>query len=51
LQELEALPEIGPVLAGRIVAGLPYKSVEDLERIQGFGPKRLEKIKSLVAVE
>jgi competence protein ComEA len=47
--ELEALPGIGPVLAPRIIDGRPYQSVEDLDRIQGIGKKRLEVIRLLVS--
>jgi competence protein ComEA len=51
VQELEALPGIGPVLAGRIIAGRPYRAVEDLDRVPGIGPKRLGKIRPLVTAE
>src|SRR5262249_29473839 len=51
VQELEALPGIGPVLAGRIIVGRPYRSVKELDRVPGIGPQRLEKIRSLVTVE
>jgi beta-lactamase superfamily II metal-dependent hydrolase len=49
--ELEALPGIGPVLARRIVEGRPYRSVEELERVEGIGKKRLGKIRPLVTAE
>jgi len=49
--ELETLPGIGPVIARRIIAGRPYRSVEDLDRVKGIGPKRLEEIRPLVTVE
>jgi competence ComEA-like helix-hairpin-helix protein len=49
--ELEALPGIGPVLARRIVEGRPYRSVDDLGRVTGIGPKRLEEIRPLVTAE
>jgi competence protein ComEA len=39
------------VLAGRIIAGRPFRTVEDLDRVPGIGPKRLEKIRSLVTAE
>jgi hypothetical protein len=42
--ELEALPGIGPTLAQRIIAGRPYRSLKDLDRVKGIGPKTLEKL-------
>jgi competence protein ComEA len=39
------------VLAGRIIAGRPYKAVEELDHVPGIGPKRLEKIRPLVTAE
>ena len=51
-EALQALPGIGPTLAARIVAEReahgPYQSPEDLERVPGIGPKRLERIRPLV---
>lgn len=48
-QELEALPGIGPVLAGRIVtyrtANGPFRSVDDLLNVSGIGPKLLEQLR------
>jgi competence ComEA-like helix-hairpin-helix protein len=49
--ELESLPGIGPVLARRIIAGRPYRSVEELDRVKEIGKKRLEEIRPLVTVE
>jgi competence protein ComEA len=49
--ELEALPGIGPVLARRIIEGRPYRSVEELVRVKGIGPRRLEEIRPLVTAE
>ena len=51
LDELEALPGIGPVIARRIVEGRPYRSVDDLDRVKGIGKKRLEQIRSLVTAQ
>lgn len=49
--ELESLPEIGPVLARRIVEGRPYRSIEDLRRVKEIGEKRLDEIRRLVTVD
>jgi len=35
LYQLEAIPGIGKVLAGKIVANRPYKSLEDLKKVLG----------------
>jgi len=51
--ELEALPGIGPALAGRIVAARgerPFSSVDDLGRVRGIGPATLERLRPLVVV-
>ncbi len=54
-EDLEALPGIGPVLAGRIVDFRrkhgPFKRVEDLERVSGIGSKKLAQIKPHVIIE
>jgi competence ComEA-like helix-hairpin-helix protein len=46
LEELESLPRIGPVLAGRIVTDRelhgPYASIEELERVSGIGPRTVQ---------
>ncbi len=44
-EELQAIDGIGPVLAARIVAGRPYKTVDDLLKVKGIGIKRLEKLR------
>jgi len=45
IKELQTVKGIGPVLAARIVARRPYKSVDQLEKIQGIGPTTLEKMR------
>ena len=53
LAELDTLPGIGPVLAARIVAERekkPFASVDELRRVSGIGPKKLDAIRSLVTV-
>ncbi|HDM78188.1 MAG TPA: DNA-binding protein, partial [Deltaproteobacteria bacterium] len=34
----------------RIIAGRPYKTVDDLLKVKGIGPKKLEKIRAYVVV-
>ncbi len=47
-EQLEALPGIGPSLAQRILdarAASPLRSLADLDRVKGFGPAKIEKIR------
>lgn len=50
-QELQAIPGIGPSLAAKIIAGRPYRKVDDLLRVSGIGVKLLEKIRPYVTVK
>ncbi len=50
LAALEALPGIGATIAKEIIAGRPWKSVEDLGSIRGLGKARLDALRSLVSV-
>ena len=47
---LEKLPEIGPVKAKAIIAGRPYKSVEDVMKISGIKGKTFDAIKEYIVV-
>ena len=49
-KELQSIKGIGPVLAKRIIAGRPYRTVDDLLKVKGIGPKKLEKIRAYVVV-
>jgi competence protein ComEA len=53
-QDLEALPGIGPVLAGRIIEHRethgPYKALDDLLAVPGIGKKKLAQIAPLLMV-
>jgi len=53
-QELTCLPGIGAVLAARIVAEREahgaFKDVADLARVQGLGPRRIERLKGHVTI-
>ena len=49
--ELEELPLIGPVKAAAIIAGRPFKTVEDLKNVKGIGDKTFERIKDIVNVK
>jgi competence protein ComEA len=51
--ELQRLPGIGPAISARIIAARaqqPFKSVEDLRRVSGIGPKTVEKLRPFVTV-
>jgi len=52
--ELDTLPGIGPNLAGRIVAYRqahgPFRRIEDLLRVPGIGPNKLEQLRPHVTV-
>ncbi len=51
--ELDTLPGIGPVTAGKIIesrSGAPFKTVEDLRERGLVGEKAFEKLKPLVSV-
>ncbi|MFD5278076.1 ComEA family DNA-binding protein [Pseudarthrobacter sp. NPDC058362] len=54
LEELDALPKVGPVLAQRILDWRKdhgsFKSIEDLDAVDGVGPKMLEALLPLVTV-
>jgi competence protein ComEA len=49
-KELESITGIGPVTAKRIIEGRPYSSVDDLSRLKGISPKKLEGFRSFVTV-
>ena len=49
-KELQSIKGIGPVLAERIIAGRPYKTVDDLLKVKGIGSKKLEKIRSYFVI-
>ena len=49
-EELEALPGVGPATAKKIIAGRPFKSVDDLKNA-GLTEAQLEKVTPLVVVK
>ncbi|HEX4638707.1 MAG TPA: helix-hairpin-helix domain-containing protein [Chthoniobacterales bacterium] len=44
-EQLDALPSIGPALAGKIIAARPFKSADDLRHVKGIGDIRYAKIR------
>ncbi len=53
-EELGSLPRVGPVLAGKIVTFRtehgPFSSVDELDAVDGIGPKMLEALRPFVTV-
>ena len=50
-EELMSINGIGTILAERIIAGRPYKTVDDLLKVKRIGSKKLEKIRPYVVVD
>ena len=54
-EELILLPEIGPVLAGNIIeyrnSNGGFKGLEELRKVKGIGPKKLERLKDYLSLD
>ncbi|MDD5223875.1 MAG: helix-hairpin-helix domain-containing protein [bacterium] len=50
-EELQTIKGIGPVLAERIIAGRPYKTVDDLLKVNGIGYQKLDKIRPFCTIK
>jgi competence protein ComEA len=52
--ELDSLPGVGPVMAGRIIAwrdsNQRFHSIEELQEVPGIGPKVFANLKALVRI-
>ncbi len=48
--ELDTLPGVGEVTAGKIIANRPYEKIEDLKTKKAVGNATFEKIKGLISV-
>lgn len=48
-EQLQALPGIGPALAGRIREARPLRGLDDLDAVRGIGPVLLERLGPLVS--
>jgi competence ComEA-like helix-hairpin-helix protein len=44
-KELRMIPGIGPVMAARIIAARPFRSADDLKKVNGIGNKKYAKIR------
>ena len=53
-EQLDALPGVGPATAAAIVRDRdehgPFRSVDDLARVRGIGPAKLEQLRDLVSI-
>lgn len=45
---LQRLPGVGPALAGRIIQGRPYHTVEQLLNVSGIGPATFARLEPLI---
>lgn len=50
-EQIEALPEIGPVKAQAIIDGRPYKKSEDVMKVKGIKEGTFDKIKDFITVQ
>ena len=48
-EQLEALPKVGPALAERLIAGRPYRSLQDLDAVKGIGESLMQSLSPLVS--
>ena len=51
LEDLDKLPEVGPVKAQAIIEGRPYKSPEDIMKVKGIKEGIYNKIKDHITVQ
>jgi competence protein ComEA len=49
-ETIETLPGVGPKLADAIIAGRPFKTINDLDKVKGIGPKKLEVLRNRVFI-
>src|SRR3972149_359598 len=49
LEELDALPGVGPTIAQRIIESRPYSSVEEVSRVNGIGEPGSKSYEDIIA--
>jgi competence protein ComEA len=50
LEQLDALPDIGPSTANKIISARPYKTIEDLKNVEGIGEKTYNNLISVITL-
>ncbi len=50
VEELDSLPGIGPVLAGRVIEARPFSDIDSLIDVKGIGPKKLAALRGRARV-
>ncbi len=48
LLQIETLPGVGPTLAKEVIAARPFTGYEDLAKVKGFGPAKIDSLKGRV---
>lgn len=51
VEQLDALPGIGPSKAAAIVANRPYATIDELDKVPGIGPSTIDQLRALVTVQ
>ena len=51
VEELASLDGVGPKLAARIVAGRPFRSVEEVAKVRGIGRRRLARLRPRLVLD
>lgn len=50
IEDLQRLPGVGPATAGRIVAGRPFASLDELGAVAGFGPAKIRLLEPYIRI-
>jgi hypothetical protein len=50
VEDLEALPGVGPVMAARILDARPFQTLDELREVSGIGPRRFAALRQAAEV-
>jgi hypothetical protein len=50
VEDLEALPGLGPVMAARIAAARPFRTLDELREVSGIGPLRFAALRQAAEI-